>query len=81
MLCILAFEQMEGLSQLEKLEVAVATQDLLQSESLDIGKYLSEDKGDGRFEKPTTSEEIRRREKERIPQKTKRNTAWAVNVY
>ena len=72
---------MEGLSQLEKLEVAVATQDLLRSESLDIEKYLSEDKGDSRFEKPTTSEEIWRREKERIPVKTKRNTAWAVNVY
>ena len=67
---------MEGLSQLEKLEVAVATQDLLRSESLDIQKYLSEDKGDDRFEKPTTSEEIRRREQERIPEKTKRNTAW-----
>ena len=67
MLYIAASKRMEGLSQLEKLEVALATQDLLQSELLDIEKYLSEDKGDGRFEKPTTSEEIRRREKERIP--------------
>ena len=81
MLCIAAFKRTEGLSQLEKLEVAVATQDLLRSELLDIEKYLSEDKGDGRFEKPTTSEEIQWREKERIPLKTKRNTAWAVNVY
>ena len=81
MLCIAAFKRMEGLSQLEKLEVAVATQDLLRSELLDIEKYLSEDKGDGRFEKPTTSDEIRRRGKESIPLKTKRNTAWAVNVY
>ena len=71
MLCISALEQMEGLSQLEKLEVTVATQDLSRSQSLDIEKYLSEDKSDVRFEKPTTREEIRRREKERIPEKTK----------
>ena len=43
MLCIAAFKRMEGLYQLEKLEVAVATQDLLRSELLGIEKYLSED--------------------------------------
>ena len=76
MLCILAFEQIEGLSQLQKLEVAVATQDLLQSESLGIEKYLSEDEGDDRFEKPTTSEEIWRREKERKKESFEEFTRW-----
>ena len=41
MLCIAALKRMEGLSQLEKLEVAVATQDVLRSELLNIEKYLT----------------------------------------
>ena len=64
---------MNRLSQLEQLEVVVATQDLLLSESVDISKYLEDEgKKTRRFEKPVTDEQIRRRE---------RNTAWAVNVY
>ena len=74
---------MEGLSQLEQVEAIVATQDLITSERIDISKYLGKEKGkeDFRFEKPATNAEIWRREKERIPQKSRKNTAWAVNVY
>ena len=72
---------MEGLSQLEQLEAVVATQDLLLSESVDISKYLGEGKENGRFKKPATNEEIRQRERDRIPKKTRKNAAWSVNVY
>jgi hypothetical protein len=72
---------MEGLSQEEELEVIVATQDLLRSGPLDILNYLNIDEDYGRFEKPITEEEIKQRETDRIPKKTRQNTAWAVNVY
>ena len=75
------FQSKDELSQLLQLEIIVATQDLLLSESVDISKYL-EDEGREilRFEKPATDERIRQRERNRIPKKTRQNTAWAVNV-
>ena len=72
---------MDGLSQLEQLEAINATQDFLLSEPVDISKYLDEDGECSRFEKPTTNEQIKQRERDRIPNKTRQNTSWAVNVY
>ena len=63
---------MNRLSQLEQLEVVVATQDLLLSESVDISKYLEDEgKKTRRFEKPVITEQIRRKERNRIPKKTR----------
>ena len=75
------FQSKDELSQLEQLEIIVATKDLPLSESVEISKYL-EDEGREilRFEKPATDERIRQRERNRIPKKTRQNTAWAVNV-
>ena len=75
------FQSKDGLSQLEQLEIFFATQDLLHSESVDISKYL-EDEGREilRLEKPIRDERIRQRERNRIPKKTRQNTAWALNV-
>ena len=69
---------MDGLSLLEQLEAIVATQDLLLSESVDISNYF-EDEGEEirRFEKHATDDQIRQRERDRIPKKTRQNTAWA----
>ena len=75
------FQSKDELSELEQLEIIVATQDLLLSESVDISKYL-EDEGREilRFEKPATDERIRQRKRNRTTKKTRQNTAWAVNV-
>ena len=64
------FQSMDRLSQLEQVEVIVATQDLLLSESVDIAKYL-EDEGKEilRSEKPATDERIRERKTNRIQRK------------
>ena len=51
------------------------------SEPVNISKYLDEDGECSRFEKPTTNEQIKKRERDRIPNKTRQNTSWAVNVY
>ena len=71
---------MDGLSELEQLEAINVTQDFLLSEPVDISKYLDEDGECSRFEKPTTNEQIQQRERDRIPNKTRLNTSWAVNV-
>ena len=72
---------MDGLSELEQLEAINATQNFLLSEPVDISKYLDEDGECSRFEKPTTNEQIQQRERDRIPNKTRQNISWAVNVY
>ena len=65
----------------------VATQDLLAFESENIRKdFISKNLGDEsdqrtRFEKPTAVNEIKPRERERIPLKTRQSTSWSVNVY
>lgn len=72
---------MEDQSELEWLEAIVATQDLIHSEVIDVSEYLGKDQKDLRHEKPVTNAEIRRGEKERVPVRTRKNTAWAVRVY
>ena len=41
----------------------------------------SDDVGDSRFRQPTMDEEISALREEAIPLNTKKNTAWAVNVW
>ena len=72
---------MDELSDGEQLECVVATEDLLHSGAFDISSYLSGSEPHGRFEEPVTTAEISKRENARIPEKTRKNTVWAVNVY
>ena len=58
-------------TELEELEVVLATQELLAFESVDISECLGDefDKS-ARFQKPTTVNEIKQRERGRILKKT-----------
>ena len=74
---------MSQYTELEELEAVLATQELLAFESVDISECLGDefDKS-ARFQKPhATVNEIEQRERDRIPKKTRQNTAWSVNVY
>ena len=67
---------MSQFSEVELLEAEVATQDLLRSESIDLSDYISENEEEGtkeqdRFLTAVQIEEIKQREKERIPKKTR----------
>ena len=54
---------------------------VLAFESVDISECLGDefDKS-ARFQKPTTVNEIKQRERDRIPKKTRQSTAWWENV-
>ena len=67
---------MSQYTEFEELEAVLATQDLLSFECLGDEFDKSE-----RFKKPTTLNEIEQRERDRIPKKTRKITAWSVNVY
>jgi hypothetical protein len=67
--------------RLPRISFVTATQGFLLSEPVDISKYLNEDGECSRFEKPTTNEQIKQRERDRTSNKTRQNTSWAVNVY
>ena len=73
---------MDYKSQYTELEAVLATQELLALESTDISETLRDEFNESaHFQKPTTMNEIEQRERDRIPKKTRRSTAWSVNVY
>ena len=64
------FRSIDDLSEALRLEVIIATQNLLSFESVNILRYINQ----VRFENPATSVEIRQKERKRIPEKTRKNT-------
>ena len=64
------------------LKAVLATQELPALESVDISEYLGDEFNESaHFQKPTTMNEIERRERDRIPKKTRQSTAWSLNGY
>ena len=60
----------------------MATQDLYAvGEEINIAEYLKDEEDDKRLQHLVTEVEIEKREKERIPKKTRESTGWAVNCY
>ena len=79
---IILLFKMNKLTDAEELEAILATQDLLRfDKEVNFDDYLQDKESDNRFKHVVTEDEIEKRERERIPKKTRESTRWAVNCY
>ena len=74
---------MTELTNAEELGVIFAIQDLIaHGEERNIGEHLEDDRvGESRFQHIVSESEIKKRETDRIPRKSRENTSWVLNCF
>ena len=73
---------MNKVTDAEELGAILTTQDLLRYDGeVNFDDYLQDKESDNRFKHVVNEDEIEKRERERIPKKTRESTWWPVNCY